>query len=56
VIVRPEGESAAMKNPYQTLGLDPKCDADAIKKAYRKLALKEHPDRGGNEERYDELH
>jgi DnaJ-class molecular chaperone len=30
---------------YRTLGVDKKADQEAIKKAYRKLALKYHPDR-----------
>jgi len=30
---------------YDVLGLDPKCELKDIKKAYRKLALKYHPDR-----------
>jgi curved DNA-binding protein len=33
---------------YQTLGLDPSADTDTIKKAYKKLAMKHHPDRGGD--------
>lgn len=32
-------------DPYEALGLDRTCDADTIKKAHRKLALKHHPDR-----------
>ena len=30
---------------YKTLGVDRKADQAAIKKAYRKLALKYHPDK-----------
>ena len=35
---------AANKDYYKILGVDKHADADAIKKAYRKLAKKYHPD------------
>ena len=34
-----------MKDYYKILGVDSKSDSDTIKKAYRKLALKLHPDK-----------
>ena len=39
--------SAAAKTPnyYDVLGLESGCDADAIRKAYKKLCLKYHPDK-----------
>lgn len=40
---------------YSTLGLQRGASDDEIKKAYRKLAMKYHPDRGGDEKKFKEI-
>ena len=40
---------------YQTLGVGRDANASEIKKAFRKLAMKHHPDKGGNEEKFKEI-
>jgi DnaJ-class molecular chaperone len=40
---------------YDTLGLKRGATAEEIKKAYRSLAMKYHPDRGGDEKKFKEI-
>lgn len=40
---------------YDTLGVDKNASKDEIKKAYRKLAMKKHPDKGGDPEEFKKI-
>jgi len=40
---------------YDILGVKKDCTAAQLKKAYRKLAMKHHPDRGGDQDTFKEL-
>ena len=40
---------------YQTLGVKPESDPKTIKTAYRKLASKHHPDKGGDQEQFKKI-
>ena len=40
---------------YETLGVNHTTDAKGIKNAYRKLASKHHPDKGGNAEQFKKV-
>lgn len=44
-----------MANAYDTLGVPKGASEDEIKKAYRKLAAKHHPDRGGDTAKFQEI-
>lgn len=44
-----------MSSLYDLLGVDKKADADALKKAFRRKALSEHPDKGGDNERFRQI-
>lgn len=43
------------KNYYDILGVEKKATTDDIKKAFRKLAQKHHPDKGGDEAKFKEI-
>lgn len=42
-------------NLYEILGISKDSSATDIKKAYRKLAVKHHPDKGGDEEKFKKI-
>ena len=45
----------AKRDYYDVLGVDRGASASEIKKAFRRVAMKHHPDRGGDEEKFKEL-
>jgi DnaJ-class molecular chaperone len=43
------------KNPYEVLGIQPGASETEVKKAYRDLVKKAHPDKGGTGEQFKEI-
>lgn len=46
---------AAKRSHYAVLGVDNKAEQSEIKKAYRRLAMKTHPDKGGDAEQFKRI-
>lgn len=44
-----------LKDYFNILGVASTANDEEIKKAYKRLAMKHHPDRGGNQERFQEI-
>nr|QOI90474.1 hypothetical protein HWQ62_00338 [Pyramimonas orientalis virus] len=44
-----------MSDPYSVLGVSRGANKEEIKKAYKKLAMKHHPDKGGDEKLFKEI-
>ena len=44
-----------MKDLYEVLGISRNADDREIKRAYRKMAIQHHPDKGGDEQKFKEL-
>lgn len=45
-----------MSTPHQVLGVSPEATDDEIRTAYKRAAMKHHPDRGGSSEAFQAVH
>ena len=45
----------ARSNSYETLKIQPPAEYDKVRRAYRKMSLSAHPDKGGSTERFIEV-
>jgi DnaJ family protein A protein 2 len=54
---KPGGKKKEIDNSrlYNIVGVEKNADAQTIKKAYRKKAMTEHPDKGGDPEKFKDL-
>jgi len=50
-----EQEDVDTETMYKTLGVAKNAEANQIKKAYRKMAMRHHPDKGGDPEKFKEI-
>jgi curved DNA-binding protein CbpA len=48
-------EYTTKKSSYAILGLKPTASYDEIRRAYKKLVLKHHPDKGGDQAKFVEV-
>ena len=44
-----------MQDPYAVLGVSRNASKDEVKKVYKKLAMKHHPDKGGDETKFKQI-
>ena len=44
-----------MTTPHEILGIEPDASDDQIRAAYRRAAMKHHPDRGGSPEEFQRI-
>lgn len=49
------GGAVDNKKLYETLGVSKDAETDEIRRAYKKLALKNHPDKGGDPDKFKEI-